>query len=279
MATRPSGTTTRTTRARRQPVEVDDGEAVVGIDAQLAEGGSISGRVTDESGDPLAGVTVHWRGGTTNAQPPRPMARTRSAGWRAYSYTVQFQDFQDRGYLSEWFDDAPDQASATPVVVGGGQAVSGIDAQLADGWFDQRQGHRSVWRPASRISASRLGELSSQSAFTEDDGSYQIRGLVAGSYTVGFEENQGRGYRSEWFDDAPDDASATPVVVAEGEAVSGIDAQLTHPRVDQRHRDRRQRRSGGWCGGDSRRTVVRSRRDVGGRFVPRSAGWWRVRTT
>ena len=78
-------------------VEVGAGEAVVGIDAQLAEGGSISGRVTDESGDPLAGITVHWSvGSTINGQSPGPMARIRSAGWRRDSHTVQFQDFRER---------------------------------------------------------------------------------------------------------------------------------------------------------------------------------------
>ena len=58
------------------------------------------------------------------------MARIRSADWWRASYTVQFEEVQNGGYLSEWFDDALDQASATPVVVGDGQAVSGIDAQL-----------------------------------------------------------------------------------------------------------------------------------------------------
>ena len=207
------------------PVEVDAGEAVVGIDAQLAQGGSISGRVTDESGNPLAGITAMVGGWHDQRAVTGTDGSYQIRGLAADSHTVQFQDSETGGYLGEWFQDAPDEASATPVVVGGGQAVSGIDAQLAVGGSIGGMVTDESGDPLAGIAVT-VGELDNRSTSSEADGSYQIRGLAAGSYTVQFQDLSNGDYLGEWFDDALDQASATPVVVGGGQAVPGIDAQL-----------------------------------------------------
>ena len=61
-------------------------------------------------------------------------------------------------------------------------------------------------------------------ATTAADGTYRITGLPAGSYQVRFNgTNEDVG---EWFDDVAAQASATNVVVAAGQAVTGVDASL-----------------------------------------------------
>ena len=205
------------------PVAVADGEAVVGIDAQLSAGGSISGTVTDANGDPVVG-------GTIEVLVSGPTSRVTVALGGSYvigplipgSYTVAFNDFEGR-YAPEWYDDANNAESATPVVVADGEAVVGIDAQLSTGGSISGTVTDGAGDPLAGVYVS-LGPSYAAAAVTGADGSYQIGALAAGSYTVRFEGDIG--YFTEWFDDAPDEASATPVVVGRDQVVSGIDAQL-----------------------------------------------------
>ena len=202
---------------------VADGDVVAGIDAELSVGGSISGAVTDASGDPLAFVHVTL-GPVFGEAVTEADGSYRINGLVAGSYTVRFADSQDR-YLTEWFDDASDEASAMPVVVAQGEAVSGIDAQLAIAGSISGTVTGPDGNPVAGILVSAIG-LAFRNAVTSADGSYQINGLVAGSYTVQFDDFEGR-YLSEYHDDTYFEGSATLVVVGESEAVVGIDAQLS----------------------------------------------------
>ncbi|HEU5014738.1 MAG TPA: carboxypeptidase regulatory-like domain-containing protein [Roseiflexaceae bacterium] len=62
-------------------------------------------------------------------------------------------------------------------------------------------------------------------AYTDASGVYQITGLIGGSYILKFEPQSGD-YATEWYNNKPDPQDATPVVVADGGAVTGINAQL-----------------------------------------------------
>ena len=117
----------------RTLVVVAENEAVVGIDAQLSEGGSISGTVTDVNGDPVEGIEVSTSDGSSLTTSDGSYLIT---GLIPGSYLVSFRDVDDvadRGYLSEWYDDADNEGSATPVVVADGEVVAGIDAELSVG--------------------------------------------------------------------------------------------------------------------------------------------------
>jgi protocatechuate 3,4-dioxygenase beta subunit len=107
-------------------------QAVTGIDFSLSQGGSISGRITDEdTGDPLAHAVVFVR---STAHRFERGARTDASG----DYTVHGLPSGDytvfsaaRGYLGEYYDDAATAAAATPVTVSAPSAVTGIDLALA----------------------------------------------------------------------------------------------------------------------------------------------------
>ena len=66
-------------------------EAVVGIDAQLSTGGSISGTVTDEAGDPLAGVHVTLGSPDASAAVTEADGSYQIGALAAGSYTVRFE--------------------------------------------------------------------------------------------------------------------------------------------------------------------------------------------
>jgi len=61
-------------------------------------------------------------------------------------------------------------------------------------------------------------------ARTRCDGTYEIPRIPPGDYLVAVPGR--RGFIGEFYDDAPDAASATPVVVTTGAAVPGIDFLL-----------------------------------------------------
>ena len=60
---------------------------------------------------------------------------------------------------------------------------------------------------------------------TAATGGYDVGGLAAGTYRVGFEDRSGT-YLKEYYDDAVDADSGTDVVVAAAAMVTGIDASL-----------------------------------------------------
>jgi hypothetical protein len=108
-----------------------------GIDAALAQGATISGRVTNVHGDPIPNICVSVFG---DHVPPRSFDTVQTSATGDYAidrlqngdYKVQFDVciFTPEGFLTEWFNDKPDQATADTVTVATGATRSGVDAQL-----------------------------------------------------------------------------------------------------------------------------------------------------
>ena len=115
-------------------IDVGPGEDITGIDGVLSQGGTISGAVTDEAGNPIyATVEVHHEGWpeplTTLAFEGRFTTNPLPVG----DYQVRFWD-QDYVYIAEWYDNALSPADATSVsIVTKGQNITGIDANLTVG--------------------------------------------------------------------------------------------------------------------------------------------------
>ena len=152
--------------------------AVTAPAAQAASTGSITGTVTDASGNPLAGIDVtayqsdgsgdwEWASQVTTASDGSYLISGLSAG----VYHVEFSD-PNGIYPSQFYDSVAALAgdSATPVDVTDGATTPGIDAALTPGGhitgtvtdFDERcrrRGHRSPGVRRRHERARRLDDL------------------------------------------------------------------------------------------------------------------------
>jgi hypothetical protein len=68
--------------------------------------------------------------------------------------------------------------------------------------------------------------LGSSTALIGSDGSYSISGLDAGSYSLTFSGGYQSGFVPQYWNQKPDPASADYIAVADGQALTGFDAQL-----------------------------------------------------
>lgn len=210
----------------------------VTVDAQLAEGGSISGTLTEDgTGDPVVGVVAcAWTEG-------RPARCSRSDvtgsyqlnGLRSGEYVVEFEGGNQVNYLTEFYKDANLLAEAEKVEVEAPNAVTGIDEQLSPG--AQILGHVSEVGTEIPLSGKVVCAEAQEGGFedcetTDATGDYALRSLPAGSYLVAFGiEDLPFGVRraGQWWQGAASKDEATAITIAPPETRSGIDGQLPNP--------------------------------------------------
>jgi protocatechuate 3,4-dioxygenase beta subunit len=215
-------------------VAVAVGQTTQNINAALSSSGTITGHVTGPAGQDLAGICVTVLGsnqfdfvafGSTN-----PSGVYTISGVPAGSYKVQFSSCGPGGnFLTEYYNDRPDFASADAVVVVGGQTTQNIDAALASG--GSITGH--VTGPAGQdLSGICVNVLSGEfntagSATTNGSGLYTVSGLSTGSYKVRFSPCGSGNFLVEFYNDKPTFAAADSVSVTTGQTTANINAALT----------------------------------------------------
>ncbi len=221
------------------PVEVGT-EPVVGIDADLAVAGQITGTVEDEHGEALSGASiglyaeVSLPGGGTDWDYVDGTDADELGGYRldrleAGSYLVDFRADQ---HITEYFDDAASIDDATLVDVEPGATTPDIDAQLADeatisGTVTGGEGQP---LPGTYVFAYAGGDFDgiAGSARADENGDYTIDGLAADGYVVYFdyEDEDADVYLDEYYDNVGEQEDATVLDLAAGDDEVGIDAQL-----------------------------------------------------
>lgn len=215
-------------------------DIVSGIDADLSVGGSIGGQVTDSTG-PLSYANVsalisytHPYGGawwlsvaytTTNTDGDYSFV-----GLPAGTYLIQFQ----KSYppQTRYYDGAFNQENATPIELAAGQTLDNINGSFA---FSPVTQGAIRGRVRDALSAQRLSGIEVtaydntfipvKSVNTDGIGEYELRGLPAGFYSVGFSDNQNR-YSPQYYRDPTELGAATAVEVIAGQSRSGINANL-----------------------------------------------------
>ena len=222
-------------------VHVAAGTVTTGVDAELAVGAGISGRVTDSAGRGLTSTFVETYGadgsylggdGFTD-----DAGRYQVTGLPATAVVVCFRSYEGgpngAGYLYECYDDQPDASTAHPVVTQAGEMRTGIDAELADGAGISGLVSDSAGNgiPYATIQATGVDGSYLGGANADDTGRYQITGLPATAVVVCFQTYpeggaNGAGYLSECYDNQPDASTATPVTTTTGEVRAGVDAEL-----------------------------------------------------
>ncbi len=120
-----------------QPVSVVEGAVTSGVNAQMREGGWITGRVTAAgSGTPLEGVEVCSRD-ESGPWLVSSCTDTNAHGEYAYFYAlepalykIEFRPSEKMGYQQQYYKEVPLLSEALPVIIESGKTIAGIDAAL-----------------------------------------------------------------------------------------------------------------------------------------------------
>jgi subtilisin family serine protease len=200
-------------------IHLEAPNTISGIDFALADGGTISGHVTDgSSSEPLGGVGVSasyaggsgvsvFKFGNTDAE-----GNYTLTGLPAGNYRVATAN--NTGYIDEYYNDVLDYGSATLVPVNAPNNTPDIDFALTVGGSisgrvtDEVSGdpldYLSVWAyDSSRRSAG--------FSFADSNGNYSIGGLPTGNYFV--QTNAyGDTHIDEWFQDVSYTSTDDPPV-------------------------------------------------------------------
>ena len=153
-------------------------------------------------------------------------------GLKAGTYRLGFSS--TGGYISEYWDDAATVQTATDIVVEAGATASGKDARLESGSHITGNvtgpggtGLQGVnVAPYQKQSGSGLWQQVAMSVTTNAAGDYDLGGLKAGTYRLGFATYMTGGFLPEYWDDAATVESATDIVVGASATVAGKNAQL-----------------------------------------------------
>ena len=223
--------------AAAEPVPVTQGAATPGIDAELQEGGELSGTVTrytpSEDIVPLKNIEVTVYP-ATGMERPVGFATTKAdgeytvEGLASGSYKVEFSvGFESAlNYVTQYYEDAPTLAAAASVSVTQGATTKGINAELrAGGEIEGTVTDASTHAAVSNAEVEVLGAggVADGEALTDANGQYTIGGLATGSYVVRFASER---YIAQYYDDQSSFATANAVEVAQESTTTAVDAAL-----------------------------------------------------
>ncbi len=223
----------RSGASEAETVRVSNGTVVEGIDAKLALGGGISGRVSDAvSGTPLAEIEVCAKPAGSGGE-SRVCAATNAAGEYTIeglatgSYVVSYQTWQ-KNYFFRYYGGAGEESEAQAVAVVAESTVSGIDVGLQPGAeISGVVTEHGTGDPVAgaEVCAQSLGLFGfgldcSQSGA---DGRYSIIHLQDGAYRVSFSD---KGFAPQYYEEAVGSQEAEPVITISGEDTPDVDAAL-----------------------------------------------------
>ena len=215
------------------PVSVSSGGTTSGIDAELEEGGSISGTVTRASnGTPIPGIEVcafsisaeSFGCATSEANGKYTVVGLRGGA----KYEVEFSSPPQSGldFVTQYYNGRTSPKEAETVSVSTGGTTSGIDAALEQGGFIS--GHvtdASTGAALDHVLVCAVTESGSleQCSGTDANGEYTLSALAGGAHKVVFFV---AGYTIQYYNDSASLAGAATVSVSAGATTSGIDAAL-----------------------------------------------------
>jgi hypothetical protein len=231
------------------PVQVSAGATASPINAQLQTGGIVTGTVTAAVGSAgLAGICVSvWSTGS-NGPGAQPSGTATTGGDGSYSvsglggnqYTVEFANGcgTTGDFVTQWWNGAATQQTATPFQLNGGSTKSSVDAQMVagggiSGTVTAAVGGQVAQGVCVEISSTTDPNLT-VTAVTDATGSYSVLGLAAGQFDVEFIDGSSCwpeggitvGYAPQYYDGQSSQGSADPVTVTVDATTGSIDAQM-----------------------------------------------------
>ncbi|TVQ40045.1 MAG: DUF1416 domain-containing protein, partial [Wenzhouxiangella sp.] len=219
------------------PIVVEPGSEVLGIDFALIGAASLAGTVSDEFDDPLAGITVEVYNALGQL---RRSVTTDSAGnWSANNLSAGNFFVRTRnglGLVDRAFDGVDcagcNVTTTTPIALDRGQALGGIDLQLATGAElggivrAQSNGNPIAGVAVDVFNAS--GALAGTGQ-TDSNGQWSVDGLAAGDYFVLTRSSVG--FIDQRFDGDPCEPSCQPTGGAAIELTPGSSATVNFDLV------------------------------------------------
>lgn len=135
--------------AWRTVVTISDGQTVTNVNASMVEGGMISGRVTNRSGENLAGIRVATLMPNVSSLDVNLDLRTDEdgnyliRGLTPGVYSLRFSA-PDSSYITAFYNESGDTDVASDVVVVAGERTRNIDVVMCK--WNERRTH-SVYLP------------------------------------------------------------------------------------------------------------------------------------
>ncbi len=223
--------------AEGDPVEVISGQAVTGINGKLKSGGQITGRVTDAgTAQGIAGIEAcASRGGGTTCDVTDSNGDYGIVGLQTNSFTVYFDPLAT-DYIFQVYKGITDtNAEGTQVAVTAGAVTKSIDDKLTVG--ASISGHVTDAATGTGleeifvcVTGGTISEFFPECEFTGAGGAFKVRGLLPGTYQVGFSEEPDSqladGYDTQFFDGKATIEEATPIALVAAQARTGVDAHL-----------------------------------------------------
>ena len=227
----------KTSDSQAELVSVTAGNTTPTIDAKMAEGGQIAGRVTSAAThSPQAGIHVcpqanEQNNGSGNCVETNTAGEYMISGLTAGSYNVTFSSgWEGPNYLPQYFNGKSISSEATAVPVSAGHVSAGVNAELqAGGEITGRVTSAATHAGLAKISVCAEHSVNTPEScvHTNAAGEYTITGLSGGSPRVLFSKGESGGnYAAQFFDGQSSLASASAVSVATGSVTSGIDAEM-----------------------------------------------------
>jgi protocatechuate 3,4-dioxygenase beta subunit len=210
-------------------VMVTVGQTTSGIDAELAEGGMITGTVTDKNGVGIENIQVlirdlnnNWVNDVYTDNSGVYVLNRLASG----SYKIKF-DSNDQNYCTEWYNSKDSFDTADVIAVIAGQTISGIDAELAEGGMitGTVTDKNGVGIENIQVRAINLNKNLIEDTYTDGSGEYTLKKLPTGNLKILFLSNY-RYYYDEWYNDKDSFETANPVSVIAGQTTPDVNAQL-----------------------------------------------------
>lgn len=213
------------------PLGVTAGSDTPGVNAQLAAGATISGRVRDPYGVGINNIPVEVYDGSgnylyndyTDSNGDYAITNLPAGGLK-----VLFKASYGGTYLDEWYNDKHSFYYADPVNVTAGSTTANINADVLEGGGiggrvtdGSGNGISSVYVKVFDLDANEIMYY-----YTDSDGYYELQGLYPGSYKVWFDAYYASDFASEWYNDKGSFDTGNMLAVSSGSTTTNIDAVL-----------------------------------------------------
>ncbi|MGN6257942.1 MAG: hypothetical protein ACTHN3_09385 [Solirubrobacterales bacterium] len=229
----------KATWSEADPVVVVAATTTEGIDADLQPSSEIEGTVTASVGGAgigevevcAWGIADERFGGCTETQSDGSYVLH---GLEAGEWGIEFWPWEGN-FLPQFYNHKASWSEADPVLVGSGESISGIDAQLDPGAAIAGHITSASGAPLEEINACALDASSGELVrcrWSDAQGAYELPRLPPGQYKVGFsleEEEFDDGFATQFWNNQPTFATANVIPLATGQTVTGIDARLGSP--------------------------------------------------